>query len=219
MATTLKQLIEAAYSRSTFNDPDKLATDKELAGVIDRRFKEVYSIAAGINPYYFGTTADVVGVAGVWDRPTAAELVAHIEKTDGTEVAVVPFEDKGAELPPAVYSFGRKYYRTADSSATLTATDTLRFFYSKRPATMSAATDQLDAEWPEQFNDLIVLHVARYLAVKDQRVEEVQLFESELQSLLQSFQRHLMHENYAMVARYGHRARLVSQGPITFREG
>lgn len=213
---TLRQLIDAAYSRSTFNDPDKLATDRELAAVIDRRFKEMFSIAAGINPYYFGKRSTVEGVAGEWSRPVDAEMIARVEMADGTEVTVVPFEDKEAELPPCVYAFGRKYYKTPESTA-LPDTATLTFFYSKSPATMSTAADELDADWPEQFNDLIVLHVARYLAVKDQRVEEVQLFDAELASLLQSFQRHLMHENYAMVARWGHRARLVSQGPVSYR--
>lgn len=215
MATTVKELIDAAYSRSTFNDPDKLATDKELAAVIDRRLKELFSIAAGQNPFYFGSKLDVVGAGGEWTKPADAEMIVRVENATGDEVKVVPFEDKEADLAPRIYSFGQKFYTVGDAGDPL-ATDTLTFFYSKRPVTLASASAALDSMWPEQFNDLIVLHVARYLSVKDQRVEEVQLFESELQSLLSSFQRHLLHENYVMVARHGHRARLVSQGPVNF---
>lgn len=226
MATTLKDLIEAAYSRSTFNDPDKLATDYELIGVVDRRIKALYALAARHNPYYFGKKSAAVtydgGVTG-WPRPGDAELVAHVESGGAVggavaankEISITSFEDREGEMPPRVYQFGTAYY-TVGAAGDPNSTDTMVFFYSRRHKDLSPnqATDStantLETDWPEQFNDLIVLHVAKYLATKDGRSEEVQLLSVEEQSLLQTFIMHLEHVNYGVKSRWGQRARVVS---------
>jgi hypothetical protein len=228
MSTTAKQIIEAAYSRSTFNDPDKLATNAELIGVIDRRLKQLYSIAARANPTYFGKSADVVGVASAYARPTDAELVMRIEGsvgtvTDGTEVSIVPFEDRNAEMAPVVYLFGSNYI-SPGGSGNPAATDTLTFSYSKRHPNLDTtlasdhSTNTLDSSWPEQFNDLLVLHVAKYLAAKDNRTTEISVLAAEEAALMEVFLRHLGHVNYGMKARWGHRARTVDPAIVSSAE-
>lgn len=217
---TVKALIEAAYARSTFNDPDKLATDKELAAVVNRRLMELFSIGASQNPFYFGKKSGAVaydaGVTG-WPRPVDAEMVIQVTGSTVGKVSVVPFEDQEANLAPRLYAFGQVYFSVG---ADVPTTDTLTFHYSKRPAEITAATDPVDTMWPEQFNDLIVLDVAQYLAIKDQRPDEAALLKGEEADLFQAFIRHLSHENYAMVARWGHRARVVGQGvsPVGTKE-
>ena len=207
MATTCKDIIEAAYARSSFNDPDKLATNAELIGVIDRRMKQLYSIVADHNPLYFGATQTVVGSSGTWARPADAELVFRIETQAGEEVHIVPFEDRSAEMPPRVYEFGQKYYSVGQSGDPQ-PTDQLKFYYSKRHPSLdptkppSDAANTLDATWPEQFNDLVVLHVAKYLATKDGRPEEVALLTQEEQLLMAVFIDHLRHENYGVKTRW-----------------
>jgi hypothetical protein len=224
MATTARDIINAAYSRSTFNDPDKLATESELIGVIDRRMKQLYSIVARHNPLYFGASLaqPYSAPAGGWPRPADAELVVRISNPGGGEVHIVPFDDREAEMAPRVYQFGQ-VYRSVGATGDPANSGSLTFFYSKRHKDLvsseSATTtnNTLEASWPEQFNDLIVLHVARYLSTKDQRVEEVQVLMAEAAELMEVFLRHLAHENYGMKSRWGQRARLVSLRPEGYR--
>lgn len=234
MTTTAKALRDAAYSRSAANDPDKLATDFELIGVIDRRLKQIYSFAARNNPFYFGQGTSVTGDATKWPRPTAAELVFKVEAdgpagtgvdrkitTVGAEVSIVPFEDREAEMAPRVYPLGRAYYSVGiaatDPSASVNG-DKLKFYYSRRHADLNPAlpptdaANTLDADWPEQFNDLIVLHLAKYLNVKDvaRSAPEFTALDAEEKALFGVFAQHLEHENYGMKARWGQVSRVVS---------
>lgn len=216
MATTALTIIEAAYARSTFNDPDKLATPLELVAVLDRRVKNLFSHAARINPFYFATTTTKTYSAPGWARPSDAEMIIKVENnSSGAEINVVPFEDKQADFAPRVYELGQ-VYRTVGLTDDPTTGDTLKFYYAKRPDSLTVASSTIDALWPEQFNDLLVLHIAKYLATKDARPEDVALLAAEEAALLETFSRHLAHENYAMKARFGHRARMVAPGPSGF---
>lgn len=230
MATTCKTLIEGAYARSTANDPNRLATNAELIGVIDRRLKSIYSFAARRNPFYFGDTSMVVGDGSKWPRPANAELMIRVESAgggvakkiaaQGTEIAVVPFEDRNAEYSPKVYELGRGYYSVggaADPDAGATG-DTLAFFYSRRHPDLDPTkptddpTNTLEADWPEQFNDLIVLHLAKYLSLKDvaRSQPEYEALVGEEKDLFVTFGNHLEHENYVMRARWGQISRTVT---------
>jgi hypothetical protein len=53
MGTTVQNLVEAAYSRSTANDPGKLATDGELIAVANRIYHIIYALAAAASPERF----------------------------------------------------------------------------------------------------------------------------------------------------------------------
>lgn len=234
MTTTAKTLIDAAYSRSAANDPDKLATNTELISVIDRRLKQIYSAAARQNPFYFGEPVSVSGDGSRWPRPANAELVFYVESDGaagtgadkkiaaaGTEVSIVPFEDREVDDPPRIYALGRGYLSvgldTSDPSASVNG-DKLKFFYSRRHADLdpllppSDAANTLEADWPEQFNDLLVIHLARYLSIKDvaRSDAEVTALQTELTELMQVFAMHLEHENYGMKSRWGQVARVVS---------
>jgi hypothetical protein len=222
MATNCKKIIEAAYARSTSNDPDKLATDKELVGVIDRRLKGLFSMAARFNPHYFGKSMVTAYSAPGWAQPSDMEMLIRVQNAGGAEVNVVPFDDKEAEHAPRVYSFGQ-IYRTVGGTGDPAVSDALTLFYSRRPVDLDpsqpsdASINVIDPMWPEQFNDLLVLHVAKYLATKDDGRQDIAHLATEEQSLLETFTRHLSHVNYATKARFGHRARMVAPGPEGFR--
>lgn len=234
MTTTAKKLIEAAYARSSANDPDKLATDSELIAVIDRRLKHIYSFAARRNPFYFGETASVVGDGTKWPRPTNAELIFKVEAdgaagtgadrkimTVGAEVHIVPFEDREAEHAPRVYQLGRAYYSVSlaatDPSASVNG-DKIKFFSARRHASLDPAlpsddaANTLEADWPETFNDLLSLHIAKYLNIKDtaRSQEEWNALAAEEKDLYTLFEQHLETENYGMKSRWGQTARVVS---------
>jgi len=224
MSTTCKVLIEAAYERSVANDADKLGSDPELVGVIWRRLYQIYSIAARVNPAYFGKISSAaLPSSNVWARPSDAELVFKVLAgtagstgvlTSGTEVNIVPVDDTLCEMAPRIYEMGRSYYSvdaTGDPDNVDTTGDKLSFYYSKRHPALDTtlatdhATNTLESDWPEQFNDLLVLHLSKYLSVKDGMRDsaEWQALNAEEEALMVLFHSHLQHENYGMRARYG----------------
>jgi hypothetical protein len=218
-----RQIIDSAFARSTFNDPGKLATDKELVGVIDRYMRRLYADAAKENPEYFGDLATVTPSSGRWMQPASAEVVNRIETMTGTRVAITPFADREAEAAPRVYRYGR-FYRTVGGTGDPQATDPLVFFYAighpqlnpDQPPTHAA--NQLHETFPEQFMDLPVLRVARYLAVKDGRGGEVEAMIGEEGELLEIFYQHLANQDAGMVSRFRHRPRQVGPRKIPFAQ-
>lgn len=205
MATTCKQIIEAAYARRTANDPDRLATKAELVALIDRLVKAVYARVGKVNRRYFGATADVVGDGTKWARPSDATAVLWVESagpagsgsnanlTPGARVHITPFSDRDAEMSPKIYPFGSFYFSAggAEDPDPTADGDKLRFYYAQRHPDLDpmqepdAAANTLSASWPEHYNDLLVSRVARYLATKDGRgSDEIAHLNAEYEELL-----------------------------------
>ena len=219
MATTPQDILNAAYAKSEKNMPGTIATEStELLQLVIRAMRGLYAFAARVNPIHFAESAAVVLAAGKWARPATAESIWRIEggaatvpvMAAGTEVVVVPVDDKLAESgKPAVYEFGQAFYSAGNASDPTSGT--LTFFYSKRPtdpATLSAA---LDAMWVEQFNELLVLEVAIYLALKDGRADEAAALRAERDREAQLFIAFLEHSTANTRRRYGHIRRINTQ--------
>lgn len=172
MTTTVQAILDGAYAYSAKNRPGTIATDAtELLQVVIRAHRGLYSVAARVNPIFFAESINVVFAAGGWLRPSLAESIWRIEKPDLTEVVVVPWDDKGAEpTEPAVYEFGQKF-RSAGNTLDPVSGD-LTFYYAKRPTDPANLAANLDALWTDQFNDLLMMEVAIYLAIKDGRIDE-----------------------------------------------
>lgn len=181
VTTTPRTIINAAYASNAENRPEYIAENgTELLDVVTRGVRKLYSVAARANPTYFGTREDVTLAAGGWARPEEAEAVFRIEDEDDVEVLVVPFDNRtlyGGD-PGAVYFLGRKFYG-AGNLGDPTAGD-LTFWYSRRPTSPVDIDTTLDADWPEQFNTLLVLYVERYLEFKDGRTENIPLLEGRI---------------------------------------
>lgn len=219
VTTTVQDILYAAYARSTQNMPGTLATEStELLSVVQRALDGCYAFAARINPTFFAETADVVGVAGVWLRPELAESIFLIEEADSTEVAVVPYNDRTAEeLMPSVFEFGQNFNKAGNASDP-GDTDTLTFYYSKRPDTLTDLADTLDAMWREQFNELLVIEVAIYLATKDgaaqSRGTELEVFVAERLRWANRFAAHLEHSTANLRRRFGHIQRINTEAML-----
>lgn len=178
MPTTYQDIIIAGHGYSTKNRPDQIATKAtELLALASRAVRGIYAVASRVNPEYFGDVLSQPYVGGVsgWPRPAQAQTVFHIEVgVGGPECAVVPLNDRTAELSkPAVYHLG-KVYRSAASSLGPTAADALALYYSKLPAKPAAITDAIDSTWEETFDNFLAMEVGIYLALKDGRIDEVQ---------------------------------------------
>lgn len=191
MATTVRQIIEAAYARRTANEPDKLATKAELIAVVDRLLKLIYATVAKVNRRHFATkSAPIAGVAGKWTRPADAISILWVENATGQRVHIVPFTDRNAEISPKIYPLGRDFL-TNGAAGDPSATAPLTFYYAKRHPSLNPALEWddvanvLDSTWPEHFNDILVSKVARYLAIKAGRsVDEVAYLDKEYEENL-----------------------------------
>lgn len=173
MTTTVQQIVLGAYAKSAKNRPLSIATDAtELVEVVTRAIRGLYSYAARVNPLFFAQAADVGFLSGGWLRPANAESLFWIERvSDGAEVVVVPFDDRKAEpSKPAVYELGQVFQPAGNPGDPSTM---LRFFFSRRPVSLTSLADTLDPSWPETFNELLMDEVAIYLALKDGRMDEV----------------------------------------------
>lgn len=229
MTTTCRTLIDEARARNSANDA-ALVQDPECIRELDLRLKEIYQLVARKSPSYFGASISVIGDGTRWARPAGALSVFRVEadgaagsgadrkiQTIGTEVHLVPLDDREAELAPRVYSLGRAYYSVGiaatDPSASING-DKLKFFRSRQHAdldpTLAAnhATNTLETDWPEQHNQILVVHLAKFFSLKDvaRSDSEYRALEAEEERFLVLFEQHLENENIAMKARFGQMA-------------
>lgn len=203
VTTTGDDIILAAMGKSSKNRADTLANKaNELLGVLYRSLCFYFSHATEVDPAFFGDQVNVTINNGVWTYPEAAEAVYRIERPDGVEVAVVPFNDKQAEPSmPAIYRLGRGF-RSAGNVGDPVAGD-LVFYYGKRADKPAATGNALDPLWVEAYNELPIIDVALYLAKKDGRLDEVTALNDEKKAWLQLFEDFIEHNTLVEVRRFG----------------
>lgn len=213
VTTTPRDILMSAYAKSTKNKPGTIATEStELLQVVIRAMRGLYALAARVNPTFFATESTVTFAGTGWARPLEAESIFRIERTAlttggsgsaGSEIALVPFDDRAAESGMgAVYRIGQEF-RPAGNPPDPTGGE-LKFFYSKRPTDPANLDTTLDATWTEQFNELLILEVAIYLAIKDARADEVVALRTDRDSWARLFIGFLEHAEVNERRRYGH---------------
>lgn len=218
MATTYQDIIIAAHGYSSKSRPDQIATKAtELLALASRAVRGLFAVASRVNPEYWGTTDNVAHDGAGWLRPMNAQTVFGIRRTtDSVDVAIVPENDRAAELAkPAVYFMGRKY-RIAASPLGPTVADNLTMYYSRLPAKPVALTDPIDAEWEESFDNFLAIEVAIYLALKDGRTDEVETLKPDQQKEAQLFANFMAYASPSTAYRFGQprRANLPSIMPL-----
>lgn len=215
VATTPQIILDGAYAKSQKNKPGAIATESvELLQLVIRAMRGLYAFAARINPTFFAESAVVAFAGAGWARPNNAEAVFRIENPAGAEVVLVPYDDRRAEAGlPSVYAFGQ-IYRPASAGAPDPQAGNLTFFYSKRPTDPANLAALLDALWTEQFNELLILEVAIYLAIKDGRADELGAYRGERDQWAARFTAFLEHESLNLRRRYGQIARFNTQSIV-----
>lgn len=201
MATTPQELLEAAYAKSTKNDPQVLATeDPELLNQVTRYLQALFAAGTRVNLTYFGKKESVTKGGTGWARPVTAEAVWLITKADGTKVHIVPFDDQALMgSAPAVYRYGGMYHEANGSLASVSSLD---FHYSSQCEAPATLTTAIDSRWPERFNELLVCLLAYYLAVKDGRPEEYAGLEAQIEHHSALYLAFLEHETVGELRRY-----------------
>lgn len=187
---TVQEIHDAAMAKSTKNQPGVIISETEAANQVQRIVQGAFSIAAVVQPTRFSDTADVVGVASAWARPPAAEAIIRIVNASGAEIVVVPYDDQLAEEPKtALYEFGQSFIANTGQTTPPGATDTLTFWFAKRPDALTAIdfTGVIDPDFPDAYLELLNYQLALYLALKDNRTEEYALLTSERDAWAQRF--------------------------------
>jgi hypothetical protein len=188
LMATFQEIIDGAMAKSTKNQPSVIATQSvELRDQVNRILQGAYAFAAVVNPTRFSAQLTLPGNGGQWTRPEAAEAIIRLTDAVGADISVVPYDDVLANDPePAVYEFGGVFRLSENQAAPPAPTASLTFWFARRPNLTTAPndlTDTLDpvdiadpdsaSQWPEAYNELLILELAMYLSRKDGRMDEV----------------------------------------------
>lgn len=201
---TPRDFLGQAYSTSKKNrgasDIDEategLAT---VQGALDR----LYTVAARINPEYFGEILAVTLSNGRWTLPARSERVFRLEDpATGNEVIPVSFDDRTlyAGRQATVYFLGRSY-RPTGNPGDIVAGD-LNFFYAKGAPVVTIDQELTEDIWPAQHDKLLVYECAVYLGLKDSRIaEDLPDLKRERNNRARLFVAHIDHVNGSAVRR------------------
>jgi hypothetical protein len=212
--STAREIIDAAYATSKLNQPGASASETgELLPFLNRSLRGLFAEGARVNRKIFGARFTQPFAGDHWPRPVGAEMILRIEQ-NGVEVVEVPFDQRRAEPgKPAVYALGQKYYPAGGGVDPTNGA--LVFFYSTRPSEVATLAGNIDPLWPSQFDSLLILDMARYLATKDggeKRAQELAAFTAEYEREHGRFVAWLEHESTVEVKSYGHYNRINPPG-------
>jgi hypothetical protein len=193
---TVQNIIDRAVERSNLNDSALISTT-ELIAYVSSFEQQVYMEAARENPDYFGVegnTAARGSSTATWDLSANPGNVSAISKIEiaasvgspsglsaGDEIDLVSIRHPEYGVAPRVYVRNRvahEYSSELQDDASNYVSQ-LKLFYSWLPATRTSVSDVLDL--PDEHLGLVVLPLAKLLAVRDQRPDEVPALDAEYQ--------------------------------------
>lgn len=218
MASTVQDILTAAYSKSAKNRPGHIASEStELLQVVVRTLRRMFALSVKHNLTFYGERKVVAynGSVGGWPRPSGVQSINRIEFLNGTKIAEVPYDDRKAEEGmPSVYSYGQVFYPAGNTGAgDPGSTDSLVLFCSSHPTALAALGDTLDPRWPEDFNELLILKVARYLAIKEGgRGDDVAAYDDEYKEWLADYVDFLFQETTTLVRRNNFMGNINTRG-------
>ena len=179
---TFEELQTRALNMSKRAQADATATSEELVDVLNSRLHLAFDKGREANPFAFLAVKRVPIASEGWPRPMDAHTVLRIE-LNSEEVALVPFDQQGIEKAPgkmSVYRVGNTYMPVDVDDSTSDAE--LKFWYSRLPQEFppDAPQAELDELYPHGHERLLALGMASYLAKKDGRHEDAQVFDAEI---------------------------------------
>lgn len=168
--TTAQNIIEAAYARSTDNDPGKLAVDAELISHLNRDYQARFGLwslkagDAGIAAVFLTLT----GSPPFATLPTDIIDIDRIEDQSGNPVRLIPVNEKSRAFhaAPCVYRQGL-LIASRNQSGDPISNQILTVYHNDAPAALTALGSLLDTRYPARFEMLLILGLALYLDTKD----------------------------------------------------
>lgn len=203
MATTAQIIIDRAVQRGALNNPD-LVPSAQLLQYISMYERAVYLRAGRVNPDYFGTdgsTATRALFTDAWDlaaTPGNVAVVTRIEVVTivgsvsgvvaGDKINLISRRWPEVDLAPRAFVRGRKVTGFgvelgANSSNMVTV---LKVFFSPLPAVVTTLSQSLTI--PDEWTGLVELPLAKTLALRDRRLDEIPAIDAEYQFIFQLFE-------------------------------
>jgi hypothetical protein len=202
---TADEVIDAALSRCTdlgANVPAARSVSYRRIGV---RQAQIFSRIATIHPDYLGSQATVVLTLGVYDLrglSPKAERITYVEVADTgssglnvlDEVNICLADDRDAFLAPRA-TLRDQFLRGVEGDLSGVAKVTI--YYARKPLIIMATIGTTELELPEQFQDLLVVDLAKQLIRKILDVEParrdgwLQILDQEESDLLATLDDHV----------------------------
>lgn len=171
MPLTAQNLIEAAYSRSTANDPGKLATDQELLARLTRVYAGLFALIARQRPDEFAADTDFTLAGGDSGFTLAADTVEihRLQNADGDQVHLIPLAEinRTWHIAPSMYRQGARV-RSRLLGGDPLAGDVITAWLLGPAASLTTLPTQIDATFPIRHIDVAINDLALYLDAKDE---------------------------------------------------
>ncbi len=206
MSTTAQQALDLAIQRSSLNNPDLVAPAQIIRYIADLE-KAVYILAAKLNPDFFGLQ-DVTGTRAAfgdsWDINTTpggigSNTIMEVKTIVGT-VTNVAVGDRinlisrrwpQFTLAPRAFIRSKKLYAYNDElgAADANMVTVVDIFYAEIPSGPTALGTTLSI--PDEWIGLVYLPLAKNLALRDQRPDELPAIDEEYKVVLAMFGQHV----------------------------
>lgn len=171
---TAEEVIVAALARCTDFGASVPSAWSVYLRRIGLRQGQIFSMVAQVDPEYFGTEQTVALTGGTYAlsglNPKAERVTDVRIANPGTSgflandpVNLIRHDDQEAMLPPRAVIRDQALRQLA---ADLAGVSTVTIYYSKRPAASSTIAKATELELPEQFQDLLVLDLAKQMIRK-----------------------------------------------------
>lgn len=192
--STVQSIIDGGFAKSAAARPESFQSSAELVNEVGSTLRACFQVLARENPYIIASSLSVAFNGTGWARPSSclrvikvladAGTIATPALTAGTEIAVVPYDDQLVCAGRAsLTELGQVFLPTGqvqDPSA-----GTVTFVYALAPTIPTLTSESIDSRFPSEFDDYLKFSIAAYLAMKDKRTEDEQMFRANQSALLQ----------------------------------
>ncbi len=226
--STVNDLVTAALSRAADFGAAYPGSRSVLYRRLSNRLHQLYAAAARWNPEYFGVSAvgtlDSGGVSfSSMETPDGVyppELVSRLEiadkgtssYTNGDEINIVQLNDPGVALAPRVTLRNQTLQQVGTDLANVTS---VRLYYSRRPFRLAATDGGTTVDFPEQWEELLVIDLTKWITRKatnpplKQRTAALASLDAEEQETLGNFEQEV--SSFTSAVETGRFARTAGQ--------
>lgn len=216
---TAEEIAVAAMAKATEFTTGFPSVRSVMFRRIGQRQMQLFALAGKENPDYFGICVSVTVPQGAADLkemfpdfPTAegvGRVEVHTQGASpypaGTKINVVPYDDPDVAFAPrAVIRNGNLFQVGTD----LNGVGSIRIYYTKLPAPFDHSSKNTEAELPLQFQELLVVDLAKDLIRKtmglapDAKAEMISILKEEEDELLELFLEHVRRYEGALTQRF-----------------
>lgn len=168
--TIAQDVIEAAYAKSTANDPGKLATDSELLGRLNRSYQGLWALASRQRPDSFAVAQPITltTAAAVYALPNDLVEVRRLRNANNATVHLIPAAeiDRLWHAAPCMYRTGGRLYSRGKAGDPV-VNDVLTAWLLLSGTTLATLNTSFDLAYPTRHLEVLVNDLALYLDAKD----------------------------------------------------